>query len=74
MRASVKRRTIILFALFLLSLVASCDTNTTPDSSSTCGPFANCTALKQVYPSGVMRGHCAYQSRLDRDNDGHACE
>ena len=39
-----------------------------------CGPFPNCTALRRVHPNGVQRGHCAYQRRMDRDNDGWACE
>lgn len=36
--------------------------------------FKNCTALKQYYPNGVMRGHPAYASKHDRDKDGWACE
>ena len=36
--------------------------------------FANCTELRKVYPYGVKKGHPAYQSKLDRDNDGMACE
>lgn len=36
--------------------------------------FANCTELRAVYPSGVPAGHPAYQSKMDRDNDGYACE
>ena len=43
-------------------------------SSSKCGPYANCTALRRDHPSGVPEGHCAYQSRMDRDKDGWACE
>ena len=39
-----------------------------------CGPYRNCTELRRDYPSGVRRGHCAYQSRMDRDKDGWACE
>ena len=39
-----------------------------------CGPYRNCTALRADHPNGVRRGHCAYQSRMDRDNDGWACE
>ena len=39
-----------------------------------CGPYRNCTALRRDYPNGVRRGHCAYQRRMDRDNDGWACE
>lgn len=39
-----------------------------------CGPYRNCTALRRDHPSGVRRGHCAYQRRMDRDNDGWACE
>lgn len=36
--------------------------------------FKNCTELREVFPNGVHRGHEAYQSKMDRDNDGHACE
>lgn len=36
--------------------------------------FANCTELREVFPDGVMSDHPAYQSKMDRDNDGHACE
>ena len=36
--------------------------------------YRNCTELRQDYPDGVRRGHPAYQSSMDRDNDGYACE
>ncbi|WP_338452580.1 S-layer homology domain-containing protein [Niallia oryzisoli] len=36
--------------------------------------FANCTELRVVYPDGVSSSHPAYQSKMDRDNDGWACE
>lgn len=36
--------------------------------------FKNCTALKQYYPNGVMKGHPAYASKHDRDKDNWACE
>lgn len=36
--------------------------------------FANCTELRQVYPYGVDSSHPAYQSKMDRDKDGWACE
>lgn len=36
--------------------------------------FANCTALRSVYPSGVKSWHPAYASKHDRDGDGWACE
>ena len=39
-----------------------------------CGPYRNCAALRADHPNGVRRGHCAYQRRMDRDNDGWACE
>ena len=39
-----------------------------------CGPYRNCTALRRDHPNGIPRGHCAYQRRMDRDNDGQACE
>ena len=36
--------------------------------------FANCTELREVFPEGVASDHPAYQPKMDRDNDGHACE
>lgn len=42
----------------------------TPDQTN----FKNCTELKKVYPNGVAKGHPAYQAKMDRDNDGWACE
>lgn len=36
--------------------------------------FKNCTELRKVYPGGVRAGHPAYQAKMDRDKDGHACE
>ncbi|MBD7985171.1 thermonuclease family protein [Sporosarcina sp. Sa2YVA2] len=36
--------------------------------------FQNCTELRKKYPSGVPQGHPAYQSKMDRDKDGYACE
>jgi FtsZ-interacting cell division protein ZipA len=36
--------------------------------------FANCTELRKVYPNGVPSTHPAYTSKMDRDNDGYACE
>lgn len=36
--------------------------------------FQNCTALREVYPDGVSKDHIAYQSKMDRDKDGWACE
>lgn len=36
--------------------------------------FANCTELREVYPDGVQKGHPAYDTKHDRDNDGWACE
>lgn len=36
--------------------------------------FQNCTELRKVYPAGVPKGHAAYQSKMDRDNDNFACE
>ena len=43
-------------------------------TQTACGPYRNCTALRRDHPNGVRRGHCAYQPRMDRDNDGWACE
>ena len=39
-----------------------------------CGPYKNCTELRKDHPAGVPKGHCAYQSRMDRDKDGWVCE
>jgi DNA segregation ATPase FtsK/SpoIIIE-like protein len=36
--------------------------------------FANCTELRTVHPNGVPSSHPAYTSKMDRDNDGYACE
>lgn len=36
--------------------------------------FENYTELRKVYPNGVGSGHSEYQSKMDRDNDGWACE
>lgn len=52
-------------------------TNTpTTQPSSTSGQewFKNCTELRVKYPNGVPEGHAAYQSKMDRDKDGYACE
>ncbi|CAH2715022.1 SPbeta prophage-derived endonuclease YokF [Neobacillus rhizosphaerae] len=45
----------------------------TPNSSGT-EFFANCTELRKKYPDGVSKGHPAYQAKMDRDNDGYACD
>lgn len=52
---------------------------TKPSSKPTTKPstqtnFKNCTELRKVYPSGVSSSHAAYQSKMDRDKDGWACE
>ena len=44
------------------------------ESEDPCGPYRNCTELRKDHPGGVPEGHCAYQSRMDRDKDGWACE
>lgn len=44
--------------------------NPTPEQTN----FKNCTELREVYPNGVEKGHPAYQAKMDRDNDGWACE
>ena len=36
--------------------------------------YRNCTELRRDHPNGVPRGHPAYRRRMDRDNDGRACE
>lgn len=36
--------------------------------------YANCTELRQDYPAGVPVDHKHYQKKMDRDNDGTACE
>ncbi|SIT85637.1 thermonuclease family protein [Edaphobacillus lindanitolerans] len=45
-----------------------------PESGGTDKRFNNCTELRKVYPEGVKKGHPAYESKMDRDNDGVACE
>lgn len=51
---------------------ASSSNNSSQSSGSE--NFANCTELRNVYPNGVPAGHAAYQSKMDRDKDGYACE
>lgn len=36
--------------------------------------YANCAALRRVYPAGVPSDLPAYRRKLDRDRDGWACE
>jgi len=36
--------------------------------------FENCEAMREYYPKGVQKGHPAYTTNQDRDNDGWACE
>lgn len=44
-----------------------------PTEPVTGADYANCEELRHDYPGGVPVGHPAYESRLDRDNDGQAC-
>lgn len=36
--------------------------------------YKNCTELRVDFPNGVSSTHWAYQKKMDRDNDGWACE
>ncbi|MEK4029282.1 S-layer homology domain-containing protein [Pseudobacillus sp. FSL P4-0506] len=45
-----------------------------PTPAPTPTKFQNCTEMRKVYPDGVKKGHPAYESKHDRDNDGWACE
>ena len=56
--------------------VAASKPATPPSTNATSGQewFKNCTELRKKYPSGVPEGHAAYQSKMDRDKDGYACE
>jgi micrococcal nuclease len=50
-------------------------TGTTPKSTNNqLQKYANCTDLRKVYPNGVPKNHAAYESKMDRDQDGYACE
>lgn len=50
-------------------------TGTTPTSTNDqLQKFANCTDLRKVYSNGVPKNHEAYESKMDRDQDGYACE
>lgn len=46
----------------------------TGTSASESYNFANCIELKEVFPDGVPSDHPAYQPKMDRDKDNHACE
>jgi micrococcal nuclease len=47
---------------------------TTSNGSGATEYFANCTELRKKYPDGVPKGHPAYQAKMNRDQDGYACE
>lgn len=49
-------------------------TTTAPATSGETEWFQNCTELRKKYPNGVASDHPAYQSKMDRDKDGWACE
>ncbi|WP_026825342.1 excalibur calcium-binding domain-containing protein [Exiguobacterium marinum] len=49
-------------------------TESNPPTSQPSENFQNCTDLKGTYPGGVSSDHPAYQPKMDRDNDGWACE
>lgn len=51
-------------------------TTKTPAAATSAGSesFQNCTELRKKYPNGVASDHPAYQSKMDRDKDGWACE
>ncbi|WP_308161408.1 excalibur calcium-binding domain-containing protein [Dietzia psychralcaliphila] len=36
--------------------------------------YANCSAARAAGAAPIMRGEPGYASKLDRDNDGVACE
>ncbi len=46
----------------------------TPPATQGQTNFKNCTELRKVYPAGVSENDPAYQSKMDRDKDGWACE
>ncbi|WP_271396728.1 thermonuclease family protein [Salinicoccus roseus] len=46
----------------------------TSESSEAPEIFENCDHLRGTYPTGVEKGHLAYQPKMDRDKDGYACE
>lgn len=46
----------------------------TPDALASGVNYANCTAVRQAGAAPILRGQPGYSSRLDRDNDGIACE
>ena len=53
---------------------ASESTESNTQTSQPSEYFQNCTDLRGTYPGGVSSDHPAYQSKMDRDNDGWACE
>lgn len=53
---------------------SSSSSGSSSSESTTTEYFKNCTELRKVYPNGVPKGHPAYQSKMDRDKDGWACE
>ena len=66
--------------IFICPIVSSCTEKASvldEDTAIPCSRFKNCTELKRVHPDGVntARLSCAKdRNKLDRDNDGWACE
>ena len=53
---------------------ASESTESNTQTSQSSENFQNCTDLRGTYPGGVSSDNPAYQPKMDRDNDGWACE
>lgn len=49
-------------------------TSNSSNKGSSSTSYKNCTELKRDFPNGVSSSHWAYQSKMDRDKDGWACE
>lgn len=45
-----------------------------PNRFKSTGSFANCTEARAAGATPIRRGDAGYSSKLDRDNDGWACE
>ena len=45
-----------------------------PARATGAGTASQLDGLRRDHPNGVPRDHSAYQRRMDRDNDGRACE
>ena len=69
-------RHIVIRALVIAAVAAGITTGATVTApmATASGPYRNCTEAHRDGRYNIPKGDPAYQPKLDRDNDGIACE